>query len=97
MSVTLPLANTAYCLGTLILALSDAYPLCGREVNIQVDTSVVGTVRVGDGALSTINCGYVLLNGQARLYRSPNHDIPAGMIYLMPSVNNVVCNIEILQ
>lgn len=96
-SITLTTANTVYNLGTLLRAAVANCPLAVKEANIQVDGSVPGTVRVGDGSLSLTQCGYTILTNGSRLYRNPTDSVPIGMLCVMPSVNAMVLNIELWQ
>lgn len=96
-TVTLTTHDTIYNLGNLLRAINENYPLTGREVSIQIDPSVAGSVRVGDPLVSAVNCGYVLNAGESRTYRDIVNGIPAGMLNFFASADLMLVNVEIQQ
>lgn len=97
-SVTLATANTAYNLYALLVAIDPYAPATGRIVNIQVSFAVPGGVRRGDSTLTTTSCGGEMNVGDTVTYSSGDgvSDVPLNMIYLMPSVNSIVVNVEVV-
>lgn len=96
-SVTLTSHSSSYSLLTLLQAVDANFPMTGKEVNIQVDSSVAGTVRIGESNVSSTVCGYALSAGDSRVYRSDKSDIPIGMIFVQGSADSMVLNIEVTQ
>jgi hypothetical protein len=96
-TVTLAAAGTKYSLYDLLKLIDPDVPPTGREVNLQVEDAPAGNVRIGDSTVSAVNCGYKLVSGASRLYRDRQSTIPLVSLYLLPSVNAMLINVEIIQ
>jgi hypothetical protein len=97
-SITLLVNNQPYNLGALLLAIDPKFPLQGREISIQVDKLIAGSVRIGDSSVTGSNCGYAMTDQTPpRIYRSDKSDIPLNMIWAIPGIGGLILNIEVMQ
>ena len=96
-TVTLPLANTAYPLRTLLEAVDPNCPLVGREVNLQAAIENSGTIKIGDSALAAGRYGYALQGGDSRLYRATQDCVIFASIWVMGDAINQVISVEVMQ
>jgi hypothetical protein len=105
-TVTAPLADTAYRLYDLILtalSLTEAtsyVPEACSTLLIENDFANADALFVGDAQVAitpTQRCGYRLVVGADRNYQTPNQTIQLGSIYVrFPTTINQKINVEIM-
>jgi hypothetical protein len=77
---------------TLLRAVDANIPATVREITIQADIGVTGTLLIGDAAISTSRYGVSLIststaNPILQLRSASVQDVPVGAIYLLSSGN----------
>lgn len=105
-TVTAPLADTAYRLYDLILtALSltettSYVPEACSTLLIENDSANTDVVYVGDSAVAispTQRCGFKLVVGAVRNYQTPHQTIALGQLYVrFPTTASQKINVEIM-
>lgn len=97
-TVTLTTADTNYNLLTLLQAVDPTCPPTARELIVQSSRANAGGsyINVGDGSMGASRCGYELAVRESRTYRSNKQDVFLGAMYVRPSANGLVLNVEVM-
>ena len=93
--VTLTNSGTAYDLDALARAILTDWPAYFREGTIQIDPSVVGTVKLGDANLSATQYGIQLSEGESDTKRSDVNSLTFKERKAIGSANGMKVNLDV--
>ena len=93
--VTLTTGGTVYDLDTLARAILSDWPAQFREGTIQIDPSVVGTVKLGDANLSATQYGVIFNEGESESKRSNVNSLTFKERKAIGSVDAMKVNLDV--